>query len=141
MAIKGTVSVYDRCDVRGEKHYEPTLAIPPGGLSSLYFSSLLAPQLGHTSFQFDPAQPSECRSYGSADPIVSSYMVEVEENSSVWTTATDFTMGSPYNPILSPPPQLLGLDPAWRDCCTWGNENGGFWGELSCKLLQIEKTE
>ena len=124
LAFHGAVSVTDYCRQRGKIHYDPTIAIPPGDLSTLSFNNNLilfdgfAPQTGI----FDPGA---CHTYGLSNATTSSALVPVygshgELNGvSTWYTTVFYTMGPPYNPILLPPKQLSALDPAWAACTSW----------------------
>ena len=124
LAFHGAVSVTNYCRQRGKIHYDPTIAMSPGELSTLSFHNNqilfdgFAPQTGI----FDPGA---CRTYGLSNATTSSALVpEYDSNGelngvSTWYTTVSYTMGPPYNPILLPPKQLSALDPAWGACTSW----------------------
>lgn len=123
LAIRGAVSVRDHCAFRGKTYNNPTIALPPDGLSTLSFSDNgiqfngYQPQTG----MYDPAA---CRTYGISNLTTSLwlyYPAGDESGPSTWMTLSKYTMGPPYNPILLPPRQLRELDPAWAACTSWRN--------------------
>ena len=108
------MTVSDQCGIRGSIYLNPTIAVRPGGLSTLSYRSGVNVAHGVSSGAYDPAA---CPTYGVSDPITS-IGEEYVGNSSTWTTRTFRTIGPPYNPVLLPPEELLSLDPEWR-ACTW----------------------
>lgn len=144
MVVKGGVTVSDRCGILGKTYQNPTIAIPPGGLSSMKFapgygtySHYINVEGGASTTLYDPAQPSSCQTYGFGVPITTSFWYTGANNKATWTSSTGFTLGPPYMPILSPPSQLLSFDPAWRGCPRWENSYGGEWGLLTCMYLPL----
>ncbi len=115
LVIHGAVSVTDSCGVRGHTYDNPTIAIPPGGLSTIsWHNNLLgfdgyAPQTG----VYDPAA---CHTYGVDDGSTTSWLNELVSS---WDTSVSYNIGPPYNPILLPPAQLTALDPDWEACTAW----------------------
>lgn len=116
LAIHGAISVEDECGVRGNTYYNPTIAIPPGDLSTLSFHG--------TDLRFEGYEPSTglydpgvCHTYGLSNGTTTSYLNVVGVSS--WSTTIFYTMGPPYNPILLPPTQLTALDPEWEACTAW----------------------
>lgn len=116
LAIHGAVSVYNKCGVRGDMHYNPTIAIPPGGLSTISWPGNVVQLAGYPpeTGVFDPAA---CRTYGLDNGSTTSWL----NGLSSWTTSVSYSMGPPYNPILLPPEQLTALDPQWEACTAWDN--------------------
>lgn len=116
LAIHGAVSVYDSCGIKGRIHYNPTIAMPPGDLSTLSWPNNLIGFGGsppHTG-AYDPAA---CRTYGVDNGSTYSW----SNGLSSWMTSVSYNMGPPYNPILLPPEQLTALDPQWEACTAWDN--------------------
>ena len=110
----------DQCGIWGSIHLNPTVAIRPGGLSAISYSSGLDVAAKMSTVVYDPAG---CPTYGVSDPITS-IGAELVGDISKWTTRTYRTIGAPYNPILLPPQELLSLDPEWRNCTR--NTSGEF---------------
>ncbi len=126
LAIHGAVSVTDSCGVRGRTYDNPTIAVPPGSLSTIsWHNSILgydgyAPQTG----VYDPAA---CHTYGVDDGSTTSWLNELVSS---WETSVSYNIGPPYNPILLPPAQLTALDPDWEACTAWDD-----YGENAYDLL------
>ena len=116
LAIHGAVSVYDKCGVRGNIHYSPTIAIPPGGLSTISWPGNFVQLAGYPP-QTGAYDPAACRTYGVDNGTALSWL----NGLSSWTTSVSYNMGPPYNPILLPPEQLTALDPQWEACTAWDN--------------------
>ena len=116
LAVHGAISVADDCGVRGNTYYNPTIAIPPGDLSTLSFHGNL---LGFDGYEPSTGiyDPGACHTYGLSNGTTSSYSNNF--GSSSWFTTVLYTMGPPYNPILLPPNQLTALDPEWEACTAW----------------------
>lgn len=117
IAIHGTVSVADSCGIRGNVHYNPTIAVPPGDLSTLSFGSTYVRLAGFEP-QTEAYDPAACHTYGLSNGSTTSYLNK-NGGSSRWITTVAYTMGPPYNPILLPPAQLTALDPEWGACTAW----------------------
>lgn len=117
LAIHGAISVQDSCGIKGKTHYNPTIAIPPGGLSTLSYPSNLIQYAGEAP-QTGIYDPAACRTYGLSNGSTTSYLYG-HGNTSTWTTTVSYSMGPPYNPILLPPDQLTALDPEWQACTSW----------------------
>ena len=116
LAIHGAVSVYDNCGIKGRIHYNPTIAIPDGGLSTISWPHNLV-RLGGYPPQTGAYDPAACRTYGVDNGTTLSW----SNGLSSWTTSVSYNMGPPYNPILLPPEQLTALDPQWEACTAWDN--------------------
>lgn len=114
LAIHGAVSVTDYCGVRGNTYYNPTIAIPPGGLSTLSWHSNLIGFDGYPP-QTGAYDPGACHTYGVNNGSTMSWL----NSPSSWMTSVSYNMGPPYNPILLPPKQLTALDPEWEACTAW----------------------
>ena len=127
LAIHGAISVYDSCGDKGRIHYNPTVAIPDGGLSTISWASNLV-QLGGFPPHTGAYDPAACRTYGIDNGTTLSW----SNGLSSWTTSVSYNMGPPYNPILLPPEQLTALDPQWEACTAWDNYGNDaydvFWG-------------
>lgn len=135
MVIDGAVTVNDQCGILGSIHTNPTIAIPPSGLTELSFSMAQNPAEGFRTLPYDPAIPVDCRTYGFTNPQKTSFYYYENQNQSYITTEENWSSGYPYNPILLPPQQLLDLDPAWKSCAYWQSDGGDF--GITCKLIQF----
>lgn len=119
VTFRGAVTVRDRCGIKGSIYQSPTIAVPPGGLTTLsYPSSALDARFGVMK---GPYNPEACPTYGVSDPHLSSFWY-IGANGSVWTTATYRSIGAPYYPIIKPPQELIDLDPEWKSCTEWYSE-------------------
>ncbi len=136
LVLEGAVTVTDKCGLRGMVHNNPTIAIPPHGLTELSFSYGYHPQGGYQTLPYDPAVPANCRTYGFRNPQMTSGWYQVDVNSSYMKTSTQYAPGYPYHPFLVPPQQLIDLDPAWKTCRYWSTF-GDPYGQLTCKLISI----
>lgn len=117
IAIHGAVSVADSCGIRGNVHYNPTIAVPSGDLSTLSFGSTYVRYAGFEP-QTEAYDPAACHTYGLGNGSTTSYLNK-NGGSSRWVTSVAYSMGPPYNPILLPPAQLTDLDPKWGACTAW----------------------
>ena len=142
MVIEGGLTVTDSCGTLGKTYHNPTIAIPPGGLSSMSFTQGVTDPhyvnavFGSNSTLYDPAQPSSCQTYGFGIPRTITAWETFADGKSSLTSSLFLTLGPPYNPIISPPSELLTFDPAWKACQRWDNSYGGKWGFLTCKRRQ-----
>lgn len=116
LAIHGAISVYDSCRIKGNIFYNPTIAIPPGSLSTISWTSNLVQYAGFPP-QTGAYDPAACRTYGLSNGSTTSWL----DGLLSWTTSVSYSMGPPYNPILLPPEQLTALDPEWEACTSWDN--------------------
>ena len=114
LAIHGAVSVTDSCGVRGHTYDNPTIAIPPGSLSTISWHNII---LGYDGYapQTGVYDPAACHTYGVDDGSTFSWL----NGLSSWETSVSYNIGPPYNPILLPPAQLTALDPDWEACTAW----------------------
>lgn len=136
LVVEGAVTVTDKCGVRGMIHTNPTIPIPPHGLTELSFWDGYQPAEGYHTLPYDPAVPADCRTYGFSNPQITSGWYQVNDNTSSVTTSTLYVPGYPFNPFLVPPQQLIDLDPAWKTCLYWSSW-GNQYGQLTCKLKSI----
>lgn len=116
LAIQGAVSVYDSCGIKGSIHYNPTIAVTPGGLSTISWPNNLV-QFGGFPPHTGAYDPAACPTYGLDNGTTKSYSIGLSSQ----TTSVLYNMGPPYNPILLPPEQLTALDPQWEACTAWDN--------------------
>ena len=121
LAIHGAVSVTDSCGVRGHTYDNPTIAIPPGSLSTISWHNNLVGYNGYAP-QTGVYDPAACHTYGVDDGSTTSWLNKLVSS---WETSVSYNIGPPYNPILLPPAQLTALDPDWEACTAWddGGEN------------------
>ena len=120
LAFRGAVSVTNYCGPRGKTYYNPTIAVPLEGLSTL---SLVSNGWDNVAIQGGPPEtamydPEACRTYG----VDSGSIVEVSwSTNDGWssTVSVSYHMGAPYNPILLPPKEVTALDPEWEACTSW----------------------
>ncbi|MCJ1474383.1 hypothetical protein MMC13_003041 [Lambiella insularis] len=99
------------------------ISLPSGGLSTASFdipvgsmfynpnTRALSPSQGVT--QAINVTDFACPTWGLGTPFLS-----LLTGSTTTYTYTRTMVTSPFNPIIVPPSQLLGLDPAWRSQCT-----------------------
>ena len=97
---------------------DPTIALPPGRLSTLSYSAWPTPFEGIATKSYDF---EACPTWGLNSAFNSTMAFNPGEY---------LTVGPPWNPIILPPQELLDLDPAWK-LCEWvtdGGEYGFFYG-------------
>ncbi|KAL2040689.1 hypothetical protein N7G274_006668 [Stereocaulon virgatum] len=121
IALLGAVSVIDHCKTWGKVYRNPTVALPPGDLSTLSFhgNGIVFDEFAPKTGVFHPAA---CRTYGLSNGSTHSYQAydySVTPSTLSWFTTASYTMGPPYNPVLLPPQQLTALDPEWQACTSW----------------------
>lgn len=117
MAYKGAITVNDECGQVGKVYTNPTIAVPPGGLSSLSFRNPHGPNPGDgfVTTTYDPGLPKSCQTYQYASLTESSL-------SYLGAFATEYATGPRVGanaPMLDIPAQLKGLDPAWKNRVSW----------------------
>ena len=94
------ISAGNTCSQRGGVYTDLTLSLPPNGLSTIERPS------GSTlafDFQDLPCPPP---------PVATADW---------WLYNPSYNPGRAYQPLLSAPPEIWGLDPAWSDCVTATN--------------------
>lgn len=119
LVMEGTVSVSDLCGPLGKAYTNPTIAIAPGGLSSLTYNSVIpVPASGVETVPYDPGLPQSCRSYQFQEAAITTETYSQASNN-MCVTRTNVVTGvslGPNKPLLAPPKELLNLDPLWRSC-------------------------
>lgn len=132
--MQGTMSAGNYCGLLGKNYTSVTIAITPGGLSSLSYLNSAAPvaEDGVATVSYDPDLPASCQAYQyQSAPVVTETDcgANSQDCSAVVRTVTGSWVG-PGKPMLAPPKELLELDPAWRSCI-WNTGNARHW--QSCK--------
>ena len=113
MAFQGSVWVSDLCGTLGSALTSLTVPVDPDMVSSIEFNPAdFIPTYTNKPFDFDA-----CPTFGWSDPFYTSF--EDPSNPGSFTTFLTSTVGPPYHPIISPPPQLYVAEPAYSQCSAW----------------------
>ncbi len=130
IGIPGNATVYDQVGTLGKVHTHLTIAVPPGGLSSLSLSDSLLGDLasGQKTVPYDPGIPSSCESFEFQHQAPTSWATLFYEGSTHIEPVEGHKLSS-NEMLLVPPIQLLTYDPAWRNCKwnTKGADRAGGW--------------
>ena len=128
--VNGIVWVYDEIGTLGKTHTSPTIAVPPGGLSSLYFEDSVHadPDSGYKTLPYDPGVPTSCVSFEFQHTGPTKLTTHTFSGDKKITEPVNVAMLSSNQMFLAPPIQLLTLDPAWRNCewITDGADHAGL---------------
>ena len=108
--IVGTASFADECGALGTKVVASTIAIPPGVMSTISFDVPIGGTIsaGVEAWKSRTVKPLDLR-----DLECPTWGLASQTPQSGRATAL---VGSPFFPMLVPPPQLLTVDVAWSKC-------------------------
>ena len=121
LVAKGRVTGYDQVGQLGSFHTNPTIAIPPGGLSSLSFLDSIHADMGagQVTLPYDPGIPTSCETFEFQHPASGIETLNYGSGFLETISASAGVQLSSDEMFLAPPKQLLTLDPAWKICSGW----------------------
>ncbi|KAG8530601.1 uncharacterized protein KY384_004639 [Bacidia gigantensis] len=119
LELMGTASVIDDCGSLGELATSRFVAVAPGDLFTMTGSVSMGDQYipdgyGYGNISGPTLYPQKINTVDLACPT---FGVGKGISSDRFGTAQITTFGSPYLPLISPPPELLNANSAWRNLC------------------------